>query len=231
MQGITQPAGELNLRVIPRRVHPGRELSFREIVEHGYPHRDQPAHIREWKQRNLKHLAPAVARFVPARAVARKAGLPYLWSQLFLRKIHRDGTIDNLGLAGIKVVTTVGAGFIVDAFQNTVELETMKYHGVGETNTAEDASDTDLVAELTTEYTTNSTRATGTTTEGASANIYETVATNSFDAAVALVEHGIFSDAAVGSGVLLDRTVFAVVNLGSGESLESTYDFTVTAGG
>lgn len=239
--GNAQPAGDLGLRVIRgdgatsgmiTEARPGRELSFRDIVRYGNPQPDQPADVQAWKRQNLKqHLGPAIRRFGPARFVARKAGMPYFWSQLWLKVIRANGRELDLGLAGIKVVTTTGAGFIVDAFQNTVELETMKYHGIGTDSTAENASDTALGTELTTTLNPDNTRATGTTAEGASANIYQTVGTNTVDAAGQLLrEHGVLSQAATGGGVLLDRTVFALITLGDGDSLESTYELTITAG-
>lgn len=136
--------------------------------------------------------------------------------------------IEDYGVVGNKVVTTVGVGYIVDAFQNSVELENMKYHSLGTGSTAEAAGDTALVTELTTEYTGN-VRATGTTTE-ASATVYETVATNTLDGTpgAALREHGVHS--ASSAGVLLDRTVYAAITLSSGDGLTSTYDLTLTAG-
>jgi hypothetical protein len=152
-------------------------------------------------------------------------------SRLYLKIVRGDGTIVDLGLVGRKVVTTVGVGYIVDAFQNLVELEDMKYHGFGTGSTAENVSDSTLVTELTTEYAGN-VRPTGTTTEGASANIYRTVATLTPDSggSIALREHGVFS--ANAAGVLLDRTVFAAVTLDSanGDSLQATYELTLTAG-
>lgn len=136
----------------------------------------------------------------------------------------------NYGVVSHKVVTDAGVAFIVDAFQNTTELENLKFHGLGTGTTAEAVTQTGLITELTTAYTPDNTRATGTTTEAA-ANIYRTVATNTVDAAAAVTEHGIFSQAATGGGTLLDRSVFSVVNLASGDSLQSTYDLTLTAGG
>lgn len=142
----------------------------------------------------------------------------------------RPFAIEDLGIVGRKLVTDTGVGYIVDAFQNSVELENMKYHGLGTGSTAEDQTDSALGTELTTEYTGN-VRATGTTTEGATANIYRTVATNTLDGTpgAALREHGVFS--ASSSGVLLDRTVYAAITLSSGDSLQSTYDLTLSAGG
>lgn len=167
-----------------------------------------------------------------ARLFSRLTGLPVLTSSLAIRVIRSSGQIVDYGIVGYRVVTTAGVGFIVDAFQNTTELENMKYHAIGTGSTAEAAGDTALVTELTTEYTGN-VRATGTTTEGAGANIYRTVGTNTMDEAPggAIREHGVFDQAATGGGVLLDRTVFAAITLGNGDSLQSTYDLTFTAGG
>jgi hypothetical protein len=135
------------------------------------------------------------------------------------------------GVVSKKVVTDTGVGFIVDAFQNSVEVENMKYHGLGTGSTAEAASQSALVTELTTEYTGN-VRATGTTTEGATGNIYRTVGTNTLDSGTpALREHGVFS--ANAAGVMLDRSLFAAINLDgtAGDGLQSTYELTFSSGG
>lgn len=142
--------------------------------------------------------------------------------------------IEDYGVVSRKVVTTAGVGFLVDAFQNTTELENMEFHGIGTGTTAEAAGDTALVTELTTEYNPDNTRVTGTNAEGASANIYQTVGTNELDSGTpAITEHGIFSNATVGSGVLWDRSVFAAINLDgtAGDSLQSTYEATFNSGG
>ncbi len=80
----------------------------------------------------------------------------------------------------------------------------------------------------------DSVRATGTQVAFAS-NIYQTVATNNVDSAVAIAEHGIFSQAAVaaasGVNVLLDRSQFAAVNLASGDGIQTDYRLTFAAGG
>lgn len=140
---------------------------------------------------------------------------------------HRE----DYGIVGRRVVTTAGVGFIVDAFQNIVELEIMKYHALGTGSTAEAVGDTALVTELTTEYTGN-VRATGTTTE-ASATVYQTVATNTLDSGTpAVIEHGIFS--ASSAGVLLDRTKFGgsiTLDGTVGDGLTTTYSLTCSAGG
>ena len=152
------------------------------------------------------------------------------WGYALCSRCAERFELEDYGIVGRKVVTTAGMNFVVDAFQNSVEVENLKYHALGTGSTAEAAGDTTLVTELTTEYTGN-VRATGTTTEGASANIYRTVATNTLDGTpgAALREHGVFS--ADAAGTLLDRTVFSAITLSSGDGLQSTYEITFTAGG
>lgn len=146
-----------------------------------------------------------------------------------VRPLYR---VTPLGEVGHRVITDNGVGFLVDAFQNSKELENLKYHALGTGSTAENQTDAALVTELTTEYTGN-VRATGTTEEGASANIYKTVATNTLDGTPggALREHGIFDQAATGGGVLWDRTVYGAITLSSGDALQSTYQMTASANG
>jgi len=139
--------------------------------------------------------------------------------------------VEEHGVVSRKVVTTTGVGFLVDAWQNLVEFEIMKYHGIGTSAAAEAVGDTGLTTELTTQYNPDNTRATGTLEEGASANIFKTVATNTVDAGVTIEEHGILSQAAVGGGVLWDRSLTGSKALLSGEGLQSTYELTASAGG
>lgn len=166
-----------------------------------------------------------------AELLDRFSRIVVLESSLAMVHFHGDtGRIDRYGVVSKKVITTTGVGFLVDAWQNSVEMENMKYHGLGTDNTAEASGQTALITELTTQYNPDSTRATGSTTE-ASATVFRTVGTNTVDASAAIVEHGILSQAATGGGVLWDRSIFSVINLASGDSLQSTYDMTASAGG
>ena len=164
--------------------------------------------------------------------VGKIFGVVYIKTSLSLKVIRGDGTVLNLGVVGRRVVTTTGGGFIIDAFQNLVELETMNYHGFGTGTGAEGASDTALGTEFTTEYATDNVRPTGSQSE-ASALVLQTIGTfvpNS-GGTLAVTEHGLFSQAAVAGGVLLDRTKFSAVNLvASADQLVATYQFTVVAG-
>jgi hypothetical protein len=173
------------------------------------------------------------SRLAPEQILKLKGMLAHNFPVAYLPALF-GGYVTNYGLLSAQLVTNNGVGFIVDAFQNLVELENMKYHGFGTGTGAEAQGDTALGTELTTEYVTNNTRPTGTTTEGASANIYRTVATLSPDSGgtIAITEHGVFDQAANSGGVLLDRSKFSAINLVAGaDSLQTTYELTLTAGG
>lgn len=135
--------------------------------------------------------------------------------------IRKDGTRVDLGVLSRRVVTTAGVAYIANAFINSVEPENMNYHGSGTSATAEAIGDTVLVTEV-------DTRASGTQSSPAGGQ-YRTVATQTYAGARAIVEHGIFS--ASTSGTLLDRSVFAVINVGNGDQIQWTYTITFNSGG
>ena len=121
-------------------------------------------------------------------------------------------------------VTDAYVAFLVDQHQTESALiGDFKFHEMGLGSTAEAASDTAL------ETTTGIARATGTQTEGSSANIYKSVATITADTSETIREHGIFN---VSSGAtLMDRTVFGAITVVSGNQIEFSYEITYTAGG
>jgi len=228
---LIHPAGSLGIDVrrggLDAHLWPPA-VSARQILEHGTPARGLPAEVNTFRARNLRHLARGARRIAAARAL----GIGHVYGALYLTVKRGNGEVVPFGLASLRVVTDTGVGFIVDAFQNLVELENMKYHGFGTGTTAEAASQTALVTELTTQYATDNTRPTGTTTE-ASAAVYRSVATFSPDTGgtIAVTEHGIFSQAATGGGVMLDRSVFSAVNVVAGsDSITATYDLTFPSG-
>ena len=201
---------------------------FRTMLEHGTPQAHVSDEVNRWRRDNR----PNLARRLKKVQLARVLRLPTFYGALYLEKIRGDGERIPYGLATVAVVTTAGVNFIVDAFQNSVELESMNFHGFGTGSGAEAVGNTALGTELTTQYATDNTRPTGTQSENG-ANVYRTVATLDPDADVAITEHGIFSQAATGGGVLLDRSLFSAINLSGagGDTLQATYDFTVTSGG
>jgi hypothetical protein len=244
-EGQSDPAGEVGLQVIRGgrviEVDPGKGLeifdevpdrattSLAEIITHGFPQAGLSEPVNRWRRSNLGNLWRGLWRVRAAQLL----GVPHFYGALFLRVFNADGEVTDLGLASMRLITDNGMGFVVDAFQNLVELENMKFHGFGIGTGAESASDTALGTEFTTEYVSNNTRPTGTTAE-ASQKVYQTVATFSPDSGgtLAVTEHGVFDQAANSGGVLLDRSKFSAVNLvASSDSLQATYQATFNSGG
>ena len=195
------------------------------------------ARLRDYSPRgHLGRIVREAFRYLPADLAGELldaiTSSVVLESSLSLVAIYADGRREDRGTVGHRVITTAGVNYLVDVWQNTAELEDMKYHALGTGSTAENQTDTALVTELTTEYTGN-VRATGSLAEGASANIFRSVGTNTLDGTpgAALREHGLMSQAATGGGTLWDRTVYAAITLSSGDSLQATYDMTASANG
>lgn len=163
---------------------------------------------------------------VAAKGFSALTGIPTITAALHGRLIRADGTVIDHGVLGYRVVTSAGVGFLVDDWDDdTTDITTMNYHASGTDNTAENSSDTALGAEATTV----TDRATGTKSQPA-ANQLRSVATQAFTGTAAIVEHGLFSVVTESSGVLWDRTVFAAINVGNGDSIEFTYTCTLNAG-
>ena len=149
-------------------------------------------------------------------------GIPTMTAELKARVIRADGTMIDYGTLGYRVVTTAFVNFVVDQLQTeTSVFGDFKYHDSGVGTTAEAVGDTDIETED------GESRATGTQTEGA-ANIYQSVGTIAYTTTKAITEHGLFN---AGAGVtLMDRTVFAAINVVNGDSIQFTYSLTVSAG-
>lgn len=160
-------------------------------------------------------------------AICRMTPVPCLvaHTKLFLVLRKKNGEVWDYGCVGRMLITTAGKAFVTDNWQGTTDLDTMKYHGLGEGTTAAAVGDTALESELSTDYATNSTRPTGTVTE-ASSVIMQSVGVNTLDGSATVTEWGLLSQAATGGGVLFDRQVFAAVNMVAGDSLTSTYQLT-----
>lgn len=169
-----------------------------------------PTYIKGWIAENV------VAR------IARYFGLLAAIGKLEATLIRADGTKVNYGVLSRRVVTTAFVNFVTDQLQTeTSVFGDFKYHDSGVGTTAENASDTAI------ETTDGESRATGTQTESA-ANAYRSVGTISYTTTKAITEHGLFND--VTAGTLMDRSVFAAINVVNGDSIQFTYTLTLTAG-
>lgn len=162
------------------------------------------------------YLATQLAKLVSV------AGFLAGYSELSAVKINKDGSCEDLGVLGRRVITTVFVNFVVDQLQTeTAVFGDFKYHDSGVGTTNENITDTGI------ETTDGESRVIGTQTESA-ANVYESVATITYTTTKAITEHCLFNDPT--AGTLMDRTEFAIVNVVNGESIRFTYTLTLTAG-
>lgn len=176
--------------------------------------------IKGWIQYHLSHL------------MSKVFGLITITSKLEAVLFRADGSVVKFGVLSYRSVTTAGAGYLVDDWDNSAtDITNMKYHGCGIGTNAEAVGDTQLQSECTTVLNPDNTRATGTNTQPTSVQL-QTVGTLTFDGSAAVTEHGILSQAATGGGVLWDRSVFSgsPINVTSGDSIQFTYTLTVSTG-
>ena len=128
-----------------------------------------------------------------------------------------------LGIIARKKVTDAFVAYLVDSLQNstTAPMDVFKYHDSGTGTNAENKTDTALQTPC------GEARDTGTQTEGATGNIYKSVATHTYAGSFAITEHGLFS--AASAGTLMDRSVFAAINVVATDQIEFTYQLTCTS--
>lgn len=179
-----------------------------------------------WKLRNLRHVLPGLAQ----DAVARALGMNHLAARLYAVKRCADGRRVDYGLIGTQKVTTAFCELMVDQLQTETSVwGDFKYHDSGTGTTGEANGDTGMET-FSTEMV-GDIRGVGTQAE-ASSVIYQSVATITYDGAGgAITEHGLFNNTRVGGGTLMDRTVFAAINVVAADSITFTYQLTATAGG
>ena len=157
-------------------------------------------------------LRPAIDRKIKSKLTARmrKGGV---------------GEWIELGLLSERVVTNAFVNLLVDALQGIsgATINTFKYHDTGTGTTAEAVGNTGL------ETPCGEARDTGTQIEGASANIYKSVATHTYAGTFDITEH-ILSNAAA-AGTTMDRGVFSAIPVEAGDEVEWSYSLTIVAGG
>lgn len=173
-----------------------------------------------WKIKNL----PNLLRGAREGFADILGGNTRLTAKLYIKHIKADGQTVNYGLVSNRVVTTAFVQFMVDQLQTeTSEWGDFKFHDAGTDNTAEAIGDTGVIS------TSGYGRATGSQTEGASANIYRSVGTLNFTGTLSLVEHALMSQGS--GGTCMDRSVYSQINVGDGDSVEYTYELTCDDGG
>lgn len=163
-----------------------------------------------------------------ARPLGRAFGFMTGISRLSVRVHRASGEWEDYGVVSYRVVTTAFVTALATALHTQASPGNLFYHALGTGNTAAAITDTGMGTELTTEYT-GDVRATGTHTSAA--GVYESVGTITIDSGTpAVTEHGVMG-ASSGASTLIDRHVFAAVNMAAGDSFVATYQLTLTAGG
>ena len=156
--------------------------------------------------------------------VAQMFGIVPLYAQLSARVFRVDGSVEDLGVISSHVVTDAFVDYLVDSLQGTeVDWVNFKYHDSGTGTNVEAAGDTAL------QTPTGEARDVGTQIEGATGNIYKTVATSVYGGSFDITEHGLFNAAA--AGILMDRSKFTAIGVISGDQIEWTYQLSVSSGG
>jgi len=130
-----------------------------------------------------------------------------------------------------KVVTDDFCEDIVDTLQASVPaFSDYKYHHSGTGVVAEDVTDAALGTPV------EAARVVGTQVDGANAKEYKSIATITYTGGYAITEHGLFNSAGAGGppvvgGRLMDRTVFAAINVVETNAIEFTFTIAFTSGG
>ncbi len=244
--GLTRPSGRLNVNVIRAQRAPLRwQLSWKL----------RPRYIWAWL--GVKIFAPLLSKLFPVTTVTSelKVRIKQLgpferdrYLRLRMRLKESKASLDNMavaldqfhdkygtwidyGVVSRRVVSDTGVAFLIDQWDGGAQdIANFIYHGVGSSSLAEAAGDIGLGTEFLTEITPDNTRATGTQSQPAS-NQIRTVATVTFDGAVTVEEHGVFDQAATGSGTLWDRSLTGGQALGAGDSFQGEYTCTFGSGG
>ncbi len=153
----------------------------------------------------------------------KQEGIMKIQTLLVARHI-RNGKEIGKRIVKNRVITDVFVQDIVDnLISPTGTFGDYKYHDTGTGTGGETPADTGLGIPC------GETRDTGTQTEGASPNIYKSVATHVYAGTFAITEHGLF-DTGTG-GILMDRTKFVAINVLDTDEIEFTFIVTFQSGG
>ena len=159
--------------------------------------------------------------------MAEIMGMVFMRGTLSARVFRVNGDVEDRGIISIKVVTDDFVEALVDTLQSSVAaFSDFKYHDSGEGIVGEDPTDSGLGSPC------GEARDIGTQIEGATANIYKSVATHTYAGSFSITEHGWFNSPA--AGILGDRSVFTganAINVSLGDRVEWTYQLTCVSGG
>lgn len=174
----------------------------------------------ENKKRGQLALAPAERPPVPEnKNISFNA-------ELHAKLKKHDGGVVDFGVVCRKEVTDDFVEHLVDTLQSSdATFSDYEWHDSGTGVVAEDQTDSALGTP------TGIARVEGTQEEGGAANIYQSVGEITYDGAYAITEHGLFNTETSTGEILMDRSVFAAINVVNLDKIEFTYKLTVNAGG
>ena len=131
---------------------------------------------------------------------------------------------DKMSISNL--IPTVGAAGIASRLMGSGAEAVFIYIGVGTGSTAANATDTGLETETTVSGLTRATGAISRSTTDVTNDTAEITKTFSVTGTVAVTESGVLN-AAFGSGTLLNRQVFAAINVVNSDALQMTHKFDV----
>lgn len=168
-----------------------------------------------WKVRNYKSYLRGVLL-----GDSNTDGKAAYRGNLYATLTRPDGSKINYGKISSRIVTNAAVTYMRDDFNDGVgDINAFNFHDSGTGAVAENATDTALGTPA------GPARVAGTKSVPAT-NQFRTVATIAYTATLAITEHGIFS--ASTAGTLLDRSVFAAINVNNGDSIQFTYTLTIS---
>jgi hypothetical protein len=175
-----------------------------------------------WKIRNL----PSKVRGLQAEALhiaGGAIGLPVPIGRLYIQHKDANGQWTDYGCVSARQVTNSWcSGVASQLVTETSVFGDWKYHESGTATAAEAATDTTLSA------TTAGTRTAGDQATATTLS-YRSICTVAYTGTAAITEHGLFN--ATAAGTLMDRSMFAAINVVNTDSVAFTYTITLTAGG
>ena len=152
-------------------------------------------------------------------------GWTIMYGTLAIKHIKANGDIVDYGIVSCKKVTTEFVNYLAAIMvTDATSVGDFKYHISGTGTTAEANTDTALVTPIGTARTVGN--------QSSATNAYTSVATIAYTGTSAVTEHAIYNEAYVSAqtdGTLLDRSVFAAINVVNLDSIAFTYTLTISA--
>ena len=121
-----------------------------------------------------------------------------------------------------------GEAYLVDVWRGLQPFSNARYHGLGSSATAFAESQTGCVSEITTAYTPDNVRATGTLAVGATPSVFKSVGLNVIDQpGVTIREFCLMTNANVGQGTVIARVLLTPFAAPLGSTITTTYLVTI----